>query len=88
MKTFKQGEQNTNEEHNVNSLIVEMASEMASETTERFFNLMGIKLEQEDESGDTRYTDDAQDFFNEEYDRQMDLLYAFTNDLMKITNKG
>ena len=85
MKTFKQGEQNTNEEHKVNSLIMEIASEMASETTERFFNLMGIKLEQQDENGDTRYTEDAQDFFNDEYDRQMDLLYSFTNDLMKIT---
>ena len=85
MKQFKEGEQTTKEEHNVNSAIMEKACEIAHELTEKECEIRGIDMEQEEDE-ETRYTEEAQDIFNNEYDRQMTLLYDFVNEIMKITH--
>lgn len=79
MKTkFEQGVLNTSEQHEVNSIIMEQASEIAGEITERICENKGIKcfIHGEDQ---TTYTGEAQDIFNRLYDEKMEEFYSFAN---------
>ncbi len=83
MKKFEQGVLNTPEQHNVNSVIMERASDTATEETEKYCDLKSIKCWYEEDNGDFRFTEEAQDIFNKYYDDNMESLYGFVNDVME-----
>ncbi len=77
MKKFEQGELNTAEEHTINSLIMERASEIADALTRLECKLNNIVCDcaPDDGSEGTTYTDEAQDIFNVYYDEHTAALY-------------
>jgi len=82
-KRFEEGNLNTAEENNVNSIIMEKACDIAGEITEKECEIQGIEcfIEEDDE---TSYTEEAQDIFNEHYDKQMASLYKLVNDVLSV----
>lgn len=78
----------TGKTSNMNSLLIEMACEIAEHLTEKdckHLNIQEIRAEEgAEEGGATRYTEEAQDIFNEHYDEQMDLVYRYANHIVKI----
>lgn len=87
---FTQGEVKTKGQHNVNSIIMEVASDLASTLTEKECEKRGIKCLtfSGDEEAST-YTDEAQDIFNDFYDDKMDEVYAIANTIKgKVTYEG
>lgn len=68
----------TAQDHNINSLIMEQASDIAEQLTELECQLHNIEcyIETENESS---YTEAAQDIFNIYYDKQVDDLYKLFN---------
>ena len=86
MKKFEQGELNTSEQQEVNSVIMEQASEIAGELTEQICEKKGIKcfVYGEDQ---TSYTDEAQDIFNRLYDEKMEEFYEFANRIVYAAEK-
>lgn len=82
---FIQGEQNTDEQHNVNSEIISLACELSNELTEKECRKKKIKCLIETKQ-EVRYTSKAQDIFNEHYDQKMDEIYAVANTIKgKVT---
>lgn len=61
---------------NVTINIVELASELASYELHENWN-DSIKIYQESDNGDTFYTEEAQDIFNDLYDRYYSLIENF-----------
>ena len=76
----------TPKDFEVNSLIMEMASDNAEKLTEKDCELNGITcyVEVDDEMS---FTDKAQDIFNVYYDEQVDSLYNLVNEVLKINSK-
>ena len=86
-KRFSIDDLETAEQHNVNSRILEQASDTAEKLTELECKLNDITCyvtEMEGETEVSSYTEEAQDIFNIFYDEQVDELYAFLNSTLKI----
>ena len=76
---YSQGNLTTEKEHNINSMIMEIASDIAEEKTAKQFN--DNHLIENDEY--TVFTDEAQDFFNDAYDTEMNRIYSLVNNVIK-----
>lgn len=90
MKKFEQGVLNTTEQNDVNSLIMEKASDIAGELTEQACKIKGVACftePDEDNDGMTSYTEEAQDMFNSFYDTKMDELYELVNGVQAIVEE-
>lgn len=86
-KRFSVDDLETAEQHNVNSRILEQASDTAEKLTELECKLNDITCyvtEMEGETEVSSYTEEAQDIFNIFYDEQVDELYAFLNGALKV----
>jgi len=84
---FIEGELNTPEDDMINSLIMEQASDTAEKLTELECKVLGIecyKVEMEDDTEVSSYTEEAQDIFDVYYDEQMTELYNLLNAQLKI----
>jgi hypothetical protein len=84
---FIEGELNTPEDDMINSLIMEQASDTAEKLTELECKVLGIecyKVEMEDDTEVSSYTEEAQDIFDVHYDEQMTELYNLLNAQLKI----
>jgi hypothetical protein len=88
---FIEGELKTIPDCLINSLIMEQASDTAEKLTELECKLLGIecyKVEIEDDTEVSSYTEEAQDIFDVYYDEQMTELYNLLNTQLKtITSK-
>lgn len=80
---YSQEDITTDEQHSANSIIMEVACELAGALTEVECKEKNIEvLVIEDEGTDDEewhYTEDAQDIFNVYYDTKMDEVYAIAN---------
>jgi len=77
----------TTKDFNVNSKVLEQASDTAEKLTELECKLNGITcyvIEMEGGVEIQSYTEEAQDIFNIHYDDQVDELYNFLNQALKI----
>ncbi len=86
-KRFNEDELETAEQHNINSRIMEQASEIAEKLTILACKLNGIEcyvVEMEGETEVLSYTDEAQDIFNVYYDEQKTELYNLLNSQLEI----
>jgi len=88
-KRFIEGELNTHEDHHINSSVMEQASDTAEKLTELECKLNSITcwITERDGLGDTevsRFSEEAQDIFNEYYDEQMTELYGLLNYQLEI----
>jgi hypothetical protein len=86
MEEFSQDRLETDEDHKVNSLILEQASDIAEKLTELECRLSGIDCWVHSGGGQS-FTDEAQDIFNVHYDEQVDELYNLLNAQIKIIKK-
>jgi hypothetical protein len=77
---YVQGELDTPLKESVNSLIMEIASDIASEKVSLNF---GLDQYLHEKNG-TTYTDEAQEVFNQYYDEEMDRLYSLVNEIKKL----
>ena len=88
---FIEGELKTIPDCLINSLIMEQASDTAEKLTELECKVLGIecyKVEMEDDTEVSSYTEEAQDIFDVHYDEQMTELYNLLNAQLKtITSK-
>ena len=83
---FIEGEFNTPEDDMINSLIMEQASDTADKLTELECKLLGVecyKVEMEDDTEVSSYTEEAQDIFDVHYDEQKTELYNLLNAQLK-----
>ena len=69
----------TGKDDNINSLIMEFASDIAEKLTNLECQLNSIVELVKHEDDSTSYTEEAQDIFNEYYDEQVDSLYKLVN---------
>jgi hypothetical protein len=76
----------TDKDFNVNSIIMELASENADKLTQQECKLNNLQCLVEEE-GEVSYTEAAQDIFNIFYDEQVDLLYKTFNELLEINKQ-
>lgn len=76
----------TDKDFQVNSIIMELASENADKLTQQECEINNVKCLVE-EDGELSYTEEAQDIFNVYYDKQVDLLYKTFNELLEINKK-
>ena len=86
-KTFNQDNLDTIEQHEVNSRILEQASDTAEKLTSLECALHGItEFNHSLENGVEveSYTEEAQDIFNIHYDNQVDELYNLLNRQLEI----
>ena len=86
-KRFEEGELITIEDYEINSRIMEQASDVSEMLTEMDCKLNGIEcyvIEMEDETEVSSYTEEAQDIFNIYYDEQMTKLYNLLNRQLEI----
>jgi hypothetical protein len=86
-KRFIEDELETAEQHNINSRIMEQASDVAEKLTELECKLNGIECYVVEMEGDTEvssYTEEAQDIFNAYYDEQKTELYNLLNSQLEI----
>jgi len=84
---FIEGEFNTPEDDIINSYIMEHASDIAEKLTELECKLLGIecyKVEMENDTEVSSYTEEAQDIFDFHYDEQKTELYDLLNAQLKI----
>lgn len=83
METFSIENLNSPKDFEVNSYIMELASDNATELTELECKLNNIEpyIEENDE---LRFTDEAQDIFNVHYDKQVDDLYKLINYIITL----
>jgi hypothetical protein len=84
---FIEGELKTIQDDMINSLIMEQASDTAEKLTELECKVLGIecyKVEMEDDTEVSSYTEEAQDIFDVHYDEQMTELYNLLNAQLKI----
>lgn len=86
MREFSLDKLETAQDHNINSLIMEQASDIAEQLTELECQIHNIKcyIETENESS---YTEAAQDIFNIYYDQKVDELYKLFNAQLKELSK-
>ena len=87
---YIQGEARTNEQHNANSSIMELACDLADVLLVKKMRVKSIdskKVTIYDKENDCYgYTEEAQDIFNELYDQKMDELYKVANTIKgKVT---
>jgi len=80
---YIQGELDTPAQHNANSIIMEIACDLASELTEAECEKQKIKCLKRTEQ-EVNYTDKAQDIFNRIYDEKMDEVYEIANTVKGI----
>lgn len=86
-RQFIEGELNTVEQNNINSLIMSQASDTAEKLTELDCKIAGIEcyvVEMEGETEVSSYTEEAQDIFDVHYDEQMTELYNLLNAQLKV----
>lgn len=88
-KRFIEGDLNTHEDHHINSSIMVQASDTAEKLTELECKLNGITcwITERDGLGDaitSRFSEEAQDIFDEYYDEQMTELYNLLNHQLEI----
>ena len=75
---YSQGKLVTGKQQDMNSLIMEQASETAGSLVQK--DCINLKIEvYKKVDGVTMYTEDAQEIFNEHYDNAMEDLYTFAN---------
>ena len=87
MKEFGINNLETDEQHNVNSIVLSLASDNAEKLTDLECELNDITcyvIEIEGGVEVQSYTEEAQDIFNIHYDDQVDELYNFLNQALKI----
>ena len=82
---YVQGELDTPLKESVNSLIMEIASDIADDKVRLNF---GADACVDDENGDSVYADDAQEFFNQYYDEEMNRLYSLVNEIKKLEEEN
>jgi len=83
---FIEGKLKTIPDYLINSLIMEQASDTAEKLTELECKVLGIecyKVEMEDDTEVSSYTEEAQDIFNVHYDEQMTALIRMLNAQLK-----
>ena len=83
---FIEGELKTIQDDMINSLIMEQASDTAEKLTELECKVLGIecyKVEMEDDTEVSSYTEEAQDIFDVHYDEQKTELYNLLNAQLK-----
>lgn len=86
-KRFSQDDLETAEQSNINSRILEQASDTAEKLTElecRLNNITCYVVEIENGCEVSSYTEEAQDIFNIYYDQQVDELYNLLNRQLEI----
>ena len=86
-KRFSQDNLVTDEQHHINSRILEQASDTAEKLTELECKLNDITCyvtEMENGTEVQSYTEEAQDIFNIYYDQQVDELYSLLNRQLEI----
>jgi len=86
-KQFIQGEQNTPEEHEINSLILEQASDTADKLTELECKKLGIDCwvpDIEEKDSTFKLSEEAQEIFEVYYNEQCDELYNLLNLQLKV----
>lgn len=83
MKKFSLDTLETAKDHEINSIIMEQASETADKLTELECKLNKIKCYDECDN-EISYTDEAQDIFNIFYDEEVDNLYKLLNVQLEI----
>jgi len=74
-------------QHNVNSRVLEQASDTAEKLTAlecKFLDIVEFNYTTENDVIIETYTEEAQDIFNIYYDDQVDELYSFLNGVQKI----
>ena len=84
---FNEDELETAEQQNINSLIMEVASDFSEKLTELECKLNGIEcyvVEIEGETEVSSYTEEAQDIFNTYYDEQKTELYNLLNSQLEM----
>jgi hypothetical protein len=86
MKQFSIDKLETAEDQEINSLIMEEASDIAEELTELECEVIGIDCYCGDDQ-ELMFTDEAQDIFNIHYDSKVDELYNLVNLVLKTVNK-
>lgn len=87
MNNFDYWEQHTDEDSNINSLILSQASDISEKLTSLECALHCIPEFNHTMEGDVEvetYTEDAQDIFNIHYDKQVEELYSLLNNQLKI----
>lgn len=82
---YVQGELETPLKGSVNSLIMEIASDIADDKVMLNF---GADACITDENGDSVYAEDAQDTFNQYYDEEMNRLYSLVNEIKKLEEEN
>ena len=92
LKQFTQEDVCTGNEEadNINSLIIEFASDIASDLTILECEKEGIvcDIPDEDNPDSTKYSDEAQDIFNIHYDDIVDRLYELLNLQLKVIKQN
>jgi hypothetical protein len=87
MLQLEQGVLDTPQKHRINSIIMEWASDHATELTEKYCEKKSIKCWEheggDEEEQEQRFTEEAQEIFNQYYDDQMTSFYVFANDLVE-----
>ena len=73
----------TDEQHSANSIIMEIACDLASELTNVVCDAAEVEVyvieDEGTEDEESHYTEEAQDVFNDFYDTKMDEVYAIAN---------
>jgi hypothetical protein len=82
VRLFSQDDLNTPEQHNINTLILEQASDIAEELTELECQKAGIPCWTGDEQSKA-FTEEAQSIFEVHYDKQVTSLYNLLNAQIK-----
>jgi hypothetical protein len=82
-KQFSQEELITAEQHHINSLIMEQASDTAEKLTELECEKNGIECWTGDEQ-EMMFTEQAQEIFDVYYDKQLNELYSLLNAQLKV----
>lgn len=82
-KQFIEGELNTHEDDHINSLILSQAADIAEELTELECKLHNIVCWIYDDEGQS-FSEEAQDIFNEYYDKYTTELYDLLNAQLKV----
>lgn len=82
---YVQGELETHLKESVNSLIMEIASDIADDKVMLNF---GADAYITDENGDSVYAEDAQEVFNQYYDEEMNRLYSLVNEIKKLEEEN
>lgn len=76
----------TEKDFDVNSIIMELASDNADEITNLECGLNNIFCYIEEGDG-IIYSEEAQEIFNIHYEKQVDVLYKTINEILKIDKK-